>query len=147
MKRDSKRVPLGAVSRREFGRRAASAFAAAAIAPAALFPQERGAAPPASGGATQQAPDVSDLSAAARAEIDAKVENAIRRWGDRMNDEQETRLRTIITRHVRMLETVRKFPVKNGDSPASVLKLFTAPQRPQPAVSPHAGVPRASGAD
>ena len=148
MQRDQKPITKQEVSRREFGRKAASAFAAAAIAPTTLIPQQRGAVPPASGAApAQQAPDIGDLSAAARAEIDAKVENAIRRWGDRLNDEQKTRLHTIITRHVRMLETVRKFPVKNGDSPASVLKLFTAPHGSRPAVSPQAGAPRARGAN
>lgn len=129
-------------TRRQFGRGAVAVIAVAALAPASATPQRGDApAPP------QQGPDVSDLSPAARAEIDAKVENAIRRWGDRINDEQKTRLRTIITRHVRMLETVRKFPVKNGDSPASVLKLYAAPQRPQPSAMPHATIPPASGAN
>jgi hypothetical protein len=45
------------------------------------------------------------------------------RWGSRLSDDQKTRMRTIITRHVRMLETVRAYPLENGDSPASVLKL------------------------
>ncbi|HET9399793.1 MAG TPA: hypothetical protein VFO34_02490 [Candidatus Acidoferrales bacterium] len=131
-------------TRREFGRGAVAAVAAAALAPASAISQRGDASAPAS---PQQGPDVSDLSPAARAEIDAKVENAIRRWGDRMNDEQKTRIRTIITRHVRMLETVRKFAVKNGDSPASVLKLFTTTGRPQPSAMPHAKIPPASGAN
>lgn len=116
-------------SRRDFSRSAIAAVAAAALAPTPALPQ-RGETPAAGSPPQQQAPDLSDLSAEARAEIDAKVENVIRRWGDRLSDEQKTRMRTIITRHVRMLETVRKFPLKNGDAPASVLKLYTAPQMP-----------------
>lgn len=131
-------------TRRQFGRGAVAAIAAAAFAPTSAIPQRGDAPAPAP---PQQGPDLSDLSPAARAEIDAKVENAIHRWGDRMNDEQKTRLRTIITRHVRMLETVRKFPVKNGDSSASVLKLYAAPQRPQPSAMPHATISPASGAN
>jgi hypothetical protein len=76
------------------------------------------------------------LSPQARAEIDAKVENVIRRWGDRLSEEQKTRARTIITRHVRMLETVRKFPVHNGDSPAAVLKLYATASAPAATARP-----------
>ena len=114
------------VSRREFARSTALAAAAAALAPAATLSQAKENSPPAPAAPQQQGPDLSDLSPQARAEIDAKVENVIRRWGDRLSDEQKTRARTVITRHVRMLETVRKFPLHNGDSPASVLKLYAA---------------------
>ena len=116
------------VSRREFARSTALAAAAAALAPATSLSHAKESSPSSSASALpqQQGPDLSDLSPQARAEIDAKVENVIRRWGDRLSDEQKTRARTVITRHVRMLETVRKFPLHNGDSPASVLKLFAA---------------------
>jgi hypothetical protein len=115
------------VSRREFARSTALAAAAAALAPAAAaLSQPKHNSPSAFDARQQQGADLSDLSPQARAEIDAKVENVIRRWGDRLSDEQKSRARTIITRHVRMLETVRKFPLHNGDSPASVLKLFAA---------------------
>jgi hypothetical protein len=120
--------PKPRVSRREFARSTALAAAAAALAPATALSQakENSPSPSASASPQQQAADLSDLSPQARAEIDAKVENVIRRWGDRLSEEQKARAHTIITRHVRMLETVRKFPLHNGDSPASVLKLYAA---------------------
>jgi len=124
MERDSKSAQNSAVSRREFGRKAALAVAAATFAPSATISRASDTSP--SLAQPQQGPDLSDLSPEARAEIDAKLANVIRRWGDRLDDEQKTRMRTIITRHVRMLETVRKFPLQNGDTPASVLKLFTS---------------------
>ena len=125
------------VSRREFARSTALAAAAAALVPATTLSQSDDKRPPAPGASQQQGADLSDLSPQARAEIDAKVENVIRRWGDRLSDDQKTRARTIITRHVRMLETVRKFPLHNGDSPASVLKLFAA----APAATPRPSKP------
>ena len=127
------------VSRREFARSTALAAAAAAFAPATSLSQAKESAPSAPVPPQQQGPDLSDLSPQARAEIDAKVENVVRRWGDRLSEEQKTRARTIITRHVRMLETVRKFPLNNGDSPASVLKLYSAAPAatPRPSKSTH----------
>jgi len=118
------------VSRREFARSTALAAAAAAFAPATSLSQPDDKRPAASTAPQQQGPDLSDLSPQARAEIDSKFENVIRRWGDRLSDEQKNRARTTITRHVRMLETVRKFPLHNGDSPASVLKLYAAVPAP-----------------
>jgi len=110
--------PKPRVSRREFARSTALAAAAAALAPATALSQakENFTSLSASASPQQQAADLSDLSPQARAEIDAKVENVIRRWGDRLSEEQKARARTIITRHVRMLETVRKFPLHNGRS-------------------------------
>jgi hypothetical protein len=73
------------------------------------------------------------LSAAAAAELEAKMQNVLRRWGDRLNEDQRTRMRGIITRHVRMLETVRAIPTDNADPPASVLKLVERRSIPSPA--------------
>ena len=130
----------GKVTRREFGRKAAAAIAVASVgAPAILAEAAHGAA---TLDAThnvaaaavcecsevnavllqdeQQAPE---LPPEVKAEVDWKVQNVIARWSDRLNDDQKTRMRTIITRHVQMLQSVRKFDVTNADAPAAVLKL------------------------
>lgn len=128
------------VTRREFGRKAAAAIAVASVgAPAILA--EAAHVPAALGGAKDAAValacECSEASAAllqdeqqtpelppeVKAEVDWKVQNVIARWGDRLNDEQKTRMRTIITRHVQMLQSVRKFEITNADAPATVLKL------------------------
>ena len=116
------------VSRREFGRTAATALAAATLAPPsaigaisrmpdcgcaeALIPQQDEQQP-------QLAPEL-------KAEVEAKLQSIFTKWGDRLNDDQKTRMRTIVTQHVRMLQSVRSFKVANGDAPASVLKLIDA---------------------
>jgi len=86
-----------ALSRRAFGKRVALAAAA---------PQGRGGQPP--------------LPAAAQSEVDAKFADVVRKYGDRLTDEQKTRVRTTLARHQRMLMRVREFPLENGDAPAKV---------------------------
>ncbi len=98
------------VSRRAFGK--AIAVAAAALQPAA----------PA---ASAQEPEEDGLSAADRQEVEAKLADTLRKYGDRLSDEQKDRLRGILTNHQRMLAQVRTFRVENGDTPASSLKLAT----------------------
>jgi hypothetical protein len=109
-------------SRRDFGRGVAATLAGVTLVPTGLL-----CAPGALAGDLTELQDQdqgADLSAQARAEIDAKVQNIIARWGDRLSEEQRTRLRATVTRHVRMLETVRAFPLENGDPPAPVLRVL-----------------------
>lgn len=65
-----------------------------------------------------------NASSGAQAEVERKLQNVIAKWGDRLSEEQRRRVRRVLQSHVRMLESVRAFPVANGDSPASVLKLI-----------------------
>ena len=96
------------MSRRGFGKRAA--LAALAAAAAAASPQARIGGPP--------------LSAADEAEVDAKFANVIRQYGDRLDEGQRNRVRTVLERHQRMLVHVREFTLENGDAPATGLRLF-----------------------
>jgi hypothetical protein len=125
------------VSRRDFGRGAVLALAGAAAVPAGILSSGEATA------AAQQAQTPGDLSPELLAEIDAKMQNILRKWGDRLSEDQRTRLRSTVTRHVRMLETIRAYPMENGDCPASVLKLVeirsTVASNPQTA--PKAGSP------
>ncbi len=117
-------------SRRDFGRGVAAALASATLAPAGLMLPRSVRA----GDLTAlQEDQAADLSAAARAEIDAKVQHIIARWGDRLSEDQRTRLRATVTRHVRMLESVRSFPLENGDPPAPVLRILEE----KPGADPH----------
>lgn len=65
------------------------------------------------------------LPPADQQEVDAKLANVVRKYGDRLNEEQKTRARGVLVRHQRMLARVRAFPLDNGNTPASVLKLAT----------------------
>jgi hypothetical protein len=63
------------------------------------------------------------LPAADQAEVDAKFANIIRKYGDRLSEEQRTRVRDVLARHQRMLMRVRAFPLENSDSPATGFRL------------------------
>ena len=99
-----------AISRRSFGRRAVWAAAVSAVDPAAAQSQGRGGQTP--------------LPPADQAEVDAKFAEVVRKYGDRLSEEQKTRVRTVLARHQRMLMRVREFPLENGEGPATVLRLY-----------------------
>jgi hypothetical protein len=117
MDKKETRSEMPGISRRKFGRSTVLVLAGSTLAPASLI--SSGAALP----AIPQQGQGGELAESVRAEIESKVQNVMTRWGSRLRDDQKTRIRTIITRHVRMLETIRAYPLENGDSPASVLKL------------------------
>jgi hypothetical protein len=71
------------------------------------------------------------LSASDQAEVDAKLANVVRKYGDRLNDDQRTRARGVLARHQRMLARMRAFPLENPDAAATGLRLF--PNDTQPA--------------
>ena len=99
------------ISRRGFGRRAAAAaLAPAVVAAAAPAPQGRGQFP--------------TLPPADQSEVDAKFANVIRQYGERLNEDQRSRVRTVLARHQRMLMRIREFPLDNGDAPATGLRLY-----------------------
>jgi len=95
------------ISRRGLARRAALAVALGAAKTAA--PQPQGQAP---------------LDAADQTEVDAKFANVVRVYGNRLTDEQKTRVRGVLGRHQRMLARVRAFPISNSDAPATGLRLY-----------------------
>jgi hypothetical protein len=106
MARNDERL-AGALSRRGFGRTVAAA-AAAGLAPVVVAAQQR------------QEPG---LAPEDEKEVDAKLANMLRKYGDRLSEEQKTRARGILVRHQRMLAKVRAFAVENGDCPATMLKV------------------------
>jgi hypothetical protein len=115
------------LSRREFGKRVAL------VTGAAVVPSARAVAnsvdPHAGGYAghhapfTQADPSLDRLSAEGRVRFESMWQNVLRKHGDRLTDEQKTRMRKIIANNVIMLESVYAVPVKNGDTPATTLLL------------------------
>ena len=55
--------------------------------------------------------------------VDAKYANVLRKYGDRLSEEQRTRARETIVSHGRMLARIRDFPLENGDAPATGFRL------------------------
>jgi hypothetical protein len=113
-----KRAPL---SRRDFARQVATIAAAAVAAPAALVaePRQKGAehAKLASAPAREGAPA---LPAPDQAEIDAKYDAMIARYGSRLTQEQKKQARESLEFMQRGLEPLRAFPLDNGDEPAEM---------------------------
>ena len=151
------------VTRREFGRKAAAALAVASVgAPAILaesavpvkVSEPRGDSASlacecseASAILLQDEQEAPELPPEVKAEVDWKVQNVVARWGDRLNDEQKTRMRTIIARHVQMLQSVRKFEITNADAPAAVLKLVGGRRLMQAAAAQTKGAASAAKKD
>ena len=100
----------GRISRRNFGRRAAWAGLATALSPSALVAQGRG--------------NQSPLPPKDQAEVDEKFTDMVRKYGDRLTEDQKTRARGVLARHQRMLRRVRAFPLENGDRSATELQLY-----------------------
>jgi hypothetical protein len=63
------------------------------------------------------------LTADQAQEVEARLANVIRKYGNRLSEEQRQHLRRILTYNERMLVSIRTFPLQNGDPPASVLKI------------------------
>jgi len=104
-------------SRREFSQQAAiTAAAVLSAAPALAAGSDFGG----------QADASFKLSPDQGQEVEAKLGNIVRKYGDRLTQEQRQHLRRILTYNERMLAAVRAFPLQNGDSPASVLKVSRA---------------------
>ena len=93
------------VSRREIGLRAALLAVGGAAGPAI--------------GAAQDGRGPDPLPAGEQAEVESKFASIIRKYGDRLSEEQRTRVRDVLARHERMLHRIRAFPLENSDSPAT----------------------------
>jgi hypothetical protein len=73
------------------------------------------------------------LPPADQAEVDAKFSDVVRKYGERLSDDQKTQVKGVLANHQRMLARVRAFPIENSDSPAVGLRLIpndTVPERP-----------------
>ena len=106
------------ISRRDFTRRAVIAAATAACLPAELL-----AAPPLPATPPQQQAE-DKLSPESQAEVDAKIQALLRKYGDRLSEAQKTDVRRLLTEGQKPLEQMRKFPLDNGNQPGNVLKLY-----------------------
>jgi hypothetical protein len=122
------------LSRRDFGRRTTFALAGSALLPSVAMPaaaepslppqqaQNRGLpgtpAPPQQAEGSQVPKDI-------LAEVESKYVHVIAQYGERLNPEQRARVRTVLEKHVRMLQTIRQVSLENSDPPALVLRLIT----------------------
>lgn len=64
-----------------------------------------------------------DLTPAQMQEVESWFNETVRRYGDRLSDEQRSRIRGVLVQNQRLLAPIRDFPVDNGDTPATTLNL------------------------
>ncbi len=101
------------ITRRTFTVAAVSAATAALIQPTTAGSLEQDAA-------AQEA--MAKLSPSARAEVELKLSNIFRKYGDQLNDEQKIDIRKIMAETQAGLEKMRVFPLENGDLPATIFR-------------------------
>jgi hypothetical protein len=63
-----------------------------------------------------------------RDEAASHFQRILQKYGDRLSNEQETRLRKILAYNEKMMEAIRNFPLENGQPTASVLKFYPDPE-------------------
>jgi hypothetical protein len=112
------------ISRREFGRDAAVA-AAISISSARLIaePRDLHSKPPTTP-ASEHETGVK-LTPEQGRDVEAKLADIIRKYGERLSEEQRKHLRRILAYNETMLAPIRSFALQNGDPPVTVLKLAT----------------------
>ena len=108
------------ISRRQFGRNAAIA-AAMFTAPGLLATTS--AETKAARSQEKKPEPLEGLTPEQTAEVDARLANILRKYGNRFDDDQKNRLRQILAQNERMMAPLRAFSLQNGDPPASVLRI------------------------
>ena len=109
------------LGRRQFALGAAAAATTAFIRPGEALAQSAGSTTELDK-KTREA--MAKLSASARAEVETKVANIFRKYGDRLSDEQKADIRRIIAESQEGLEKMRAFSLENGDQPADAFRAY-----------------------
>jgi hypothetical protein len=113
------------ISRRKFGLEAAVAAALSlSVSPTRLLAarSDPDTIPPAIP-ASEQESSGPKLTAEQSRDVEAKLANIIRKYGERLSEEQRKHLRRILAYNETMLAPIRAFTLQNGDPPVTVLKL------------------------
>ena len=97
------------ITRRQFARGAAVAAAGAALLPHRLAAQS-------------YPPPVSKLSPEAQSEVEAKLQNVVRKYGARLSQAEKADVRRLLLLNQESLEQLRSYPLENSDQPALVLR-------------------------
>ena len=122
---NSSKLKSAPISRREFGLGAAVAAASAlSVSPTGLLGERRDrhkmSTTIAEGEQETSAPK---LTPEQSRDVEAKLANIIRKYGERLPEEQRKHLRRILAYNETMLAPIRAFELQNGDPPVTVLKL------------------------
>lgn len=114
------------VSRRAFARTAVVAAAAAAVMPATLA-QTSEPAPPKTTPAEPKPPANSTvLPPASQAEVDARVNWILTKYGSRLSDGERADIRRLIQGGQQGLDAMRAYQLDNAAEPASTFRIYRA---------------------
>ena len=112
-------MPKSSITRRSFAKTAAAAATVAFISPAeAIIHSEQTGADTAVSHKAQAA--LAKLSQPSREEVVMKVNAILRKYGNRLNDEQRADILRILAEGQPSLEKMRAFALENGDQPATI---------------------------
>jgi hypothetical protein len=125
-------MPKFLLGRRQFTLGAAAAATTALISKGNALtanPQIQSSAPPAQPPEAQSLDTkthaaMAKLSAPAQAEVEMKVASILRKYGDRLSDEQKADIRRIMAESQEGLEKMRAFKLENGDQPADAFRAY-----------------------
>ena len=119
------------IGRRRFAIGAAAAATTALIHPSealaqSSLPSQPAAANAAGATALEQAAQAAmvKLQAASRAEVETKVNEILRKYGDRLSPEQKADIRKVMAENQDGLEKMRAFVLVNSDQPATVYRPY-----------------------
>lgn len=116
------------LDRRQFALGAAAAATAALINPGEALAQTSGSLAELDK-KTREA--MAKLTPAARAEVEMKVANIFRKYGERLSEEQKADIRRIMAESQDGLEKMRAFALENGDQPADSFRAYRGEVQPQ----------------
>ena len=118
------------IGRRRFAIGAAAAATAALISPGETLAQSPTSSRPAAQSSgdnnlEQQAQAaMAKLQPASRAEVETKVNEIFRKYGDKLSAEQKVDIRKVMAENQVGLEKMRAFVLANGDQPATVYRPY-----------------------
>jgi hypothetical protein len=120
------------INRRRFTIAAAAAATTAILRPDQVLGRSQAPAtapaqsqPPTPGSLEQQAQAaLAKLSPHARAEVETKVAEIFRKYGDKLSAEQKADIRKVMAESQEGLEKMRDFVLLNSDQPATVFQIY-----------------------
>lgn len=128
------------LSRREFAQRAAMLSATASIVPPAVMLEVPGK----TSLHDQAQPSTPKLSPEGQAEADARYQQVLKLYGDRLSDEQKTQVKQLCVELQPALDRIRAYKLDNGEAPALYLKpLYEREKKPQTATVSSSAPPAA----
>ena len=111
------------VSRRTFARDAVVIATAAAVAPV-LIAQTQSPAPKTTAAEPKPPATPPALSAASQAEVDARVQWIVTKYGAHLNDEQRADVKRLVSGGQSGIDAMRKYDLDNGAGPAEPFRIY-----------------------